>query len=79
MRARKISKEDFLSADYIIGMDDANITDIEALRDPESQAEIRKLMDYVSNPEKPNIPDPYYTGDFFGDGAPYFCRRKRFA
>lgn len=64
MRARKINQEDYLTADYIIGMDDNNLSDIEDLRDPASHAVIRKLMDFVLNPEKANIPDPYYTGDF---------------
>lgn len=64
MRARKINRDDYLTADYIIGMDENNLADIEALRDPASQAFVSKLMDFVSNPEKTNIPDPYYTGDF---------------
>ncbi|AHI55437.1 low molecular weight protein-tyrosine-phosphatase [Listeria ivanovii] len=63
MKARKISAADFAEADFIIGMDQQNLSDLEALA-TNSAATIRSLMSFVPGQEEKDIPDPYYTGDF---------------
>lgn len=63
MKARKISATDFAEADFIIGMDQQNISDLKALAN-NSKATIRSLMSFVLGEEEKEIPDPYYTGDF---------------
>lgn len=63
MKARKISATDFAEADFIIGMDQQNISDLKALTN-NSKATIRSLMSFVLGEEEKEIPDPYYTGDF---------------
>ncbi|EAF5667903.1 low molecular weight protein-tyrosine-phosphatase [Listeria innocua] len=63
MRARKVTDADFEQADYLIGMDQNNIADLNALN-KNKDVTIRSLMSFVSGKEEEEIPDPYYTGDF---------------
>lgn len=63
MRARKVSDKDFEEADYIIGMDQHNLADLNAINNNPNVI-IRSLMSFVSGQENKDIPDPYYTGDF---------------
>ncbi|MBC6141768.1 low molecular weight phosphotyrosine protein phosphatase [Listeria welshimeri] len=63
MRARKVSDKDFEEADYIIGMDQHNLADLNAINN-NPDVIIRSLMSFVSGQENKDIPDPYYTGDF---------------
>src|SRR5690625_2776395 len=66
MTARQLKEEDFTTFDYIIPMDDQNVKDIESsfATDSKDGVVIRKLMNFVPNPQEMNVPDPYYTGDF---------------
>ncbi|MEC5424174.1 low molecular weight protein-tyrosine-phosphatase [Virgibacillus sp. C22-A2] len=64
LAARQVKKSDWDDFDYIIAMDDQNITDLHGIRKEDGAVVIAKLMDFVSEPEEVNIPDPYYTGDF---------------
>ncbi|MBC1727825.1 low molecular weight phosphotyrosine protein phosphatase [Listeria seeligeri] len=63
MKARKISATDFAEADFIIGMDQQNLSDLRSLAN-DSNVTIRSLMSFVPGQEDKDIPDPYYTGDF---------------
>lgn len=64
MQARQINEGYFSAFDYIITMDDSNMTDIESQFTVSNDAYIRKLMDFVDQPKETNVPDPYFTGDF---------------
>ncbi|WP_163652297.1 low molecular weight protein-tyrosine-phosphatase [Listeria sp. PSOL-1] len=65
MRAEKLMPEDIKTAQYIVGMDDSNVRNIlKVSQDEDAHMKVKKLMDYVKNPEATSIPDPYYTGDF---------------
>jgi protein-tyrosine phosphatase len=63
LRARQFSSRDFDSFDLIIGMDDANISDIEALRPSGNSTPVRLFTDYCDT-TMTEVPDPYYTRDF---------------
>ncbi len=67
LRARKFIAADFDRFDLIIGMDDNNIADIEALRPPGNETPVRLLTDFAPETGADHVPDPYYTRDF--DGA----------
>ncbi len=67
LRARKFNAADFDRFDLIIGMDDKNIADIEALRPPGNKTPVRLLTDFAPETGADHVPDPYYTRDF--DGA----------
>lgn len=64
MTARQIIQNDFNQFEYIITMDDQNMSDIEMEFTISDRVYVAKLMDFVENPKEVNVPDPYYTGDF---------------
>ncbi len=66
LRARQFTAEDFDRFDLIIGMDAANIADIEALRPTSSETPVRLLTDFAPDAEADHVPDPYHTRDFEG-------------
>ena len=53
----QISKEDFESFDYIIGMDASNVSDLRQMCPADCQD---KIYSFASE----SVPDPWYTGDF---------------
>lgn len=63
MVARKVVSEDLERFDYVIGMDDSNVTNIRKLEGGD-QAEILKFMDLLPNEKLREVPDPYFTGNF---------------
>ncbi|MGR3837358.1 MAG: low molecular weight protein-tyrosine-phosphatase [Cognatishimia sp.] len=67
LRARQFRREDFADFDLIIGMDDANIRDIEALRPSGNKTPVQLFTDFAAETGAQEVPDPYYTRDF--DGA----------
>ena len=66
LRARQFSKRDFDRFDLIIGMDEENIANIEALRPQTSNTRVCLFTDFVADPAVDHVPDPYYTRDFDG-------------
>lgn len=62
--ARQINARDWQTFDYIIGMDDQNIKDLQAMKKNNCDCVVAKLMDFVEDPVDSNVPDPYYTGNF---------------
>lgn len=61
MHSRPLNDND-LAADYIIGMDDSNITNIKKFIRGRKTGEVKKLLEYAG--EDRIIDDPWYTGDF---------------
>ncbi|WP_159722352.1 low molecular weight protein-tyrosine-phosphatase [Enterococcus sp. CSURQ0835] len=62
--SRKIMRQDFYDADYIIGMDEQNIHDLRQLAPKDTQNKIYLYLSIVPNIKNTTIPDPWYTGDF---------------
>jgi Protein-tyrosine-phosphatase len=60
--ARKLTKDDYLRFDYIIGMDDMNRRNMLRILDGDPEGKVSLLMDYTDNPR--SVADPWYTGDF---------------
>lgn len=48
--------------DYLICMDDYNISNIKRLIKPEHLSKVYKLLDFTDN--SGDVADPWYTGDF---------------
>lgn len=61
-RARQITRADFGKFDLIVGMDTANIRNLQRLSVKQSDGKIYRLLDFTGNPR--DISDPWYTGDF---------------
>jgi len=64
MHARQIQENDLKNFTYIIAMDEQNVMDLRNEFGNYKEVTVRKLMDFVKDPEELNVPDPYYTGDF---------------
>ncbi|MBM7542100.1 low molecular weight protein-tyrosine-phosphatase [Amphibacillus cookii] len=62
--ARQVTADDLDEFDYVIAMDDQNISDLTMIKKEAPAASVAKLMDYLNNSSTKNVPDPYFTGDF---------------
>lgn len=60
--ARQMTKTDFELADYVIGMDDANIKNLLRMVGGDPAHKIYKLLSFAGSDR--DIADPWYTGDF---------------
>lgn len=63
MVARKVVSQDFANFDYVIGMDDSNVSNMRKLSGG-NDAAILKFMDLLPNEKLREVPDPYFTGNF---------------
>ena len=59
---RQLQKEDFEKFEYIVGMDESNVTNIYEMTGQPNHPKIIRLLDLTEH--KKDVPDPYYTGDF---------------
>lgn len=60
--ARKMTKQDYEEFDYIIAMEERNISGIKRIVGEDKSDKIYRLLDFSSNPR--DIADPWYTGNF---------------
>ena len=60
--ATRLKKEDYYNYDYFIGMDRANIRNMNIILKNDNCGKIYKLMDFTTR--KGDVADPWYTGDF---------------
>ena len=61
-RAVQMTKEDYLSYDYLVGMDTANIRNMNRIAGGDPDEKIYKLMTFAGSSR--DVADPWYTGDF---------------
>lgn len=60
--SRQMKKEDYYKFDYIIGMEEENISNIKKIIETDTEKKVFKLLDFTENPR--DIIDPWYYGDF---------------
>lgn len=58
--SRQIDMSDIEKFDYIVGMDDANISNLQKLAKGKNSDKIYKMSDFLSKHKADTIPDPYY-------------------
>ncbi|MBA4688855.1 MAG: low molecular weight phosphotyrosine protein phosphatase [Candidatus Galacturonibacter soehngenii] len=61
-RAIQMTKKDYEQYDYIVGMEQRNITNIFRIIGEDKEAKVCRLLDFSDRPR--DIADPWYTGDF---------------
>ena len=61
--ARRITPEDYTRFDLIIGMDNANIRNMERCFGGDPEGKLHRMLEYAGR-EDETIADPWYTGDF---------------
>ena len=64
LAARQFTPADFNDFDLIIGMDDANLATMEALRPAGNTTPLRLFLDFADGTGETEVPDPYYTRDY---------------
>lgn len=60
--AVQLSRKDYDQYDYLIGMEQRNVTNMLRILSQDPEGKVRRLLDFSSNPR--DIADPWYTGDF---------------
>lgn len=60
--ARQLTRSDYAAFDLLIGMDGANIRNMERICGGDPLGKIHRLLDYTFRPG--DVADPWYTGDF---------------
>ena len=61
-RAVQMTKADYDYYDYLIGMDTANIRNMNRIADGDPEGKIYKLLTFAGSGR--DVADPWYTGDF---------------
>lgn len=63
-KARQLRRDDYDKWDYIIGMEQLNMSYMLRILGADPDGKVKLLMDFTDSPE--DIDDPWYTGDFEG-------------
>ena len=58
----QLTREDYQSFDLLVGMDWANLRNMERICGGDPQGKLHLLLDYTARPGQ--VADPWYTGDF---------------
>ena len=61
--SRQIRKEDYNKFDYILAMEERNITNILKIVGDDKDNKVFRLLDFTETPR--DIADPWYSGDFY--------------
>jgi protein-tyrosine phosphatase len=62
LSARRVTADDFREFQYILAMDDENLTLLDAIRPADAIAETRLFMDFSGRYGGQEVPDPYPGG-----------------
>lgn len=61
-RAVRMTARDYAKYDYLIGMDDANVRNVQRIAGGDPDGKIHKLLEYAGSGA--SVADPWYTDDF---------------
>ena len=65
--SRMVTETDLEQADYIIAMDQSNVSDLHySFRNSALDGQVHLLLDFADNASVREVPDPYYSGNFEG-------------
>jgi protein-tyrosine phosphatase len=62
LRARQVQPDDFRNFDFVLAMDRANLSELEARRIAGATAEVGLFMSFAPGSDYEEVPDPYYGG-----------------
>lgn len=63
LRARRLVRADFERFDYVLVMDERNLSDAGEIAPPVHPATFRLFLEYAPSLGRVDVPDPYYGGD----------------
>ncbi|MFL0798587.1 MAG: low molecular weight phosphotyrosine protein phosphatase [Cellvibrionaceae bacterium] len=61
-RARQFSATDFENFDFILTMDENNLSDVKSLQPLDHRKHVGLFLEFCSNASYREVPDPYYGG-----------------
>lgn len=62
LRGRQVEQGDFYRFDYLLAMDRNNLSILQRMAPPDSNAQLRLFLEYARRPVGDEVPDPYYGG-----------------
>jgi protein-tyrosine phosphatase len=62
-RARQVSVDDFAEFDYVLAMDQDNLSNLAYLCPKQHRAKLALFLDFAEGLRRRDVPDPYYGGD----------------
>ncbi len=65
LHARRFVSADFIDYDYLLGMDQANIADMRAIKPDAATANLQLMLEYSGRFKQVEVPDPYFGDDGF--------------
>lgn len=63
-RARQIEITDFADFNYILTMDDSNLSNVRRMMPKNTEAVVARFLDFAPDAGESEVPDPYYDGRF---------------
>ena len=63
LRGRQVETNDFTRFDYVLAMDEANLSILQRLRPLEARNHLGLFLDFAMNHDEREVPDPYYGGN----------------
>ena len=64
LRGRQARPGDFKQFDYLLAMDDENHRNLMAICPLDDEDRLHMFLDFASNVDRREVPDPYYDGNF---------------
>ena len=62
LRGRKVELHDFNCFDYVLAMDQSNLSILQRLRPSDAGSQLGLFMEYAKRHDEREVPDPYYGG-----------------
>jgi protein-tyrosine phosphatase len=62
LRGRQVEISDFTRFDYILAMDNANLSILKRLRPEDAQNYLGLFLEFAESQKEKEVPDPYYGG-----------------
>lgn len=62
LRARRVTKEDFNTFDYILAMDKSNYADLQQICPKGKEHKLSMFLEFAPDLNVKEVPDPYYGG-----------------
>ncbi len=62
LRGRQVAVADFADFDYVLAMDNANLSMLQRLRPRDAQSHLGLFLEFVGKHDEREVPDPYYGG-----------------
>jgi len=62
LRGRQVEAGDFARFDYVLAMDEANLSILQRLRPRDAESHLGLFLEFAEKHDEREVPDPYYGG-----------------